>query len=126
MKDGFLKIACATPDLRVGDCVHNTDRILELISQAHTQGVKIICFPELSITGYTCGDLFLQESLGRAAEQQLIRIAKETRDMDIVSIVGLPFVNQNKIYNCTARNCPENKFAQLQRTQRTSLFYTGL
>ncbi|MBR2912519.1 MAG: NAD(+) synthase [Oscillospiraceae bacterium] len=105
MKDGFLKIACATPDLRVGDCVHNTDRILELISQAHTQGVKIICFPELSITGYTCGDLFLQESLGRAAEQQLIRIAKETRDMDIVSIVGLPFVNQNKIYNCAAVIC---------------------
>ena len=55
MKDGFLKIACATPDVRVGDCDYNTDRILELISQAHTQGVKIICFPELSITGYTAG-----------------------------------------------------------------------
>ncbi len=105
MKDGFLKIACATPDLRVGDCDYNTDRILELISDAHAQGVKIVCFPELSITGYTCGDLFLQETLGTSAEENLLRIVKETAEMDIVSILGLPFVNQNKIYNCAAVIC---------------------
>lgn len=102
MKDGFLKIACATPDVRVGDCDYNTDRILELIAQAHANGVKIICFPELSITGYTCGDLFFQDTLGLSAEQQLFRIVQETKEIDIVSIVGLPFVNQNKIYNCAA------------------------
>ncbi len=105
MKDGFLKIACATPDLRVGDCVYNTERILELIGEAHNKGVKIICFPELSVTGYTCGDLFLQETLGNAAEQQLLRIVQATRELDIVSIVGLPFVNQNKLYNCAAVIC---------------------
>ena len=105
MKDGFLKIACATPDVRVSDCEYNTDRILELISQAHAQRVKIICFPELSITGYTCGDLFLQDTLGLSAEQQLFRIVQETKEMDIVSIVGLPFVNQNKVYNCAAVIC---------------------
>ena len=58
MKDGFIKIACATPQLKVADCGYNTDRILALIRQAHERGVKIVCFPELCITGYTCGDLF--------------------------------------------------------------------
>ncbi len=102
MKDGFLKIACATPDVRVGDCDYNTDRILELISDAHAKGVKIICFPELSITGYTCGDLFLQSSLGYSAEKNLLRIVEETVEMEIVSIVGLPFSYTNKLYNCAA------------------------
>ncbi len=102
MKDGFLKIACATPDVRVGDCDYNTDRILELIAQAHEQGVKIICFPELSITGYTCGDLFLQETLLRSAEENLTRIAKETKELKIVSIVGVPCCYRNKLYNCAA------------------------
>ncbi len=102
MKDGFLKIACATPDVRVGDCDYNTDRILELITQAHEQGVKIICFPELSITGYTCGDLFLQETLLRSAQENLERIVKETKEMKIVSIVGVPCCCRNKLYNCAA------------------------
>ena len=102
MKDGFLKIACATPDVRVGDCDYNTDRILELISQAHAQGVKIICFPELSITGYTCGDLFLQETLLQSAQENLERIVKATKEMKIVSIVGVPCCCRNKLYNCAA------------------------
>ncbi len=102
MKDGFLKIACATPDVRVGDCDYNTDRILELISQAHAQGVKIICFPELSITGYTCGDLFLQDTLLRSAAENLNRICLATKGMDIVSIVGLPICYFGNLYNCAA------------------------
>ncbi|MBP7187857.1 MAG: hypothetical protein KBA55_14105, partial [Ruminococcus sp.] len=55
MKDGLIKIACATPDVRVADCVYNADRIIEIITEAHNKGVKIVCFPELSVTGYTCG-----------------------------------------------------------------------
>ncbi len=102
MKDGFLKIACATPDVRVGDCDYNTDRILELIEEAYNKRVKIVCFPELSITGYTCGDLFLQHSLLDAAENSLLRIAEETADMEIISIVGLPFYLEYKLYNCAA------------------------
>ncbi len=102
MKDGFLKIACATPDVRVGDCDYNTDRILELISDAHAKGVKIVCFPELSITGYTCGDLFLQDTLLRSAEENLARIVKATKEMKIVSIVGVPCCCRNKLYNCAA------------------------
>ncbi len=102
MKDGFLKIACATPDVRVGDCDYNTDRILELIEEAYNKRAKIVCFPELSITGYTCGDLFLQETLQNAAEESLIRIMEETRDMEIISIVGLPISVKSRLYNCAA------------------------
>ncbi len=105
MKDGFVKIACASPDLHVADCDYNTDRILDLIREACDKGVKIICFPELSITGYTCGDLFLQEILIDSAKENLIRITEETCQLPIVSIVGLPIIYQNKLYNCAAVIC---------------------
>lgn len=102
MKDGFIKIACATPDLKVADCDYNTDKIIEMIKEAHSKGVKIVCFPELSITGYTCEDLFFQSALGYSAENNLMRIVSETKDMEIVSIVGLPSSYHNKLYNCAA------------------------
>ena len=76
MKDGFVKIACATPELKVADCDFNTDKMIELIQNACDRGVKIICFPELSITGYTCGDLFLQNALIRSAAENLIRLTE--------------------------------------------------
>ena len=100
MKDGFIKIACATPDIRVADCVYNSDRIIELIREAADRGVKIICFPELSVTGYTCGDLFLQDRLIREAAGNVARIASETKELDIVSIVGAPILHCGKLYNC--------------------------
>lgn len=105
MKDGFIKISCATPDLKVADCDYNADQIIEMIGEAHSKGVKIVCFPELSITGYTCGDLFFQSALGKSAEENLLRIVKETADMEIVSIVGLPFAYMGKLYNCAAVVC---------------------
>lgn len=102
MKDGFVKIACATPALKVADCDYNTDRIIGLIREACGKSVKIVCFPELCITGYTCGDLFLQDALVRAAKECMVRIAKETAELDIVSIVGLPYLVEGKLYNCAA------------------------
>lgn len=102
MKNGFIKIACATPDLKVADCDYNAEKIIDTIDDAFLKGVKIICFPELSITGYTCGDLFLQSSLGNSAEQNLLKIALKTADKEIVSIVGLPFSFMNKLFNCAA------------------------
>ena len=83
MKDGFIKIACATPELKVADCDYNADKITELIKDAFQKGVKVICFPELSITGYTCGDLFLQSALLNSAEENLLRIVNETAEMEI-------------------------------------------
>ncbi|MGN0654795.1 MAG: NAD(+) synthase [Oscillospiraceae bacterium] len=102
MKDGFVKIACACPALKVADCDFNADRIIELITSACLQGVKVVCFPELSITGYTCEDLFFQSTLIDSAEESLLRIAKQTSGLDIVSIVGLPFGFMGKLYNCAA------------------------
>ena len=100
MKDGFIKIACATPDVKVADCRCNADRIIALIQEAHDKGVKIICFPELSVTGYTCGDLFLQDALLGAAKSELVRIIRETEALDIVSIIGMPLAVCGKLYNC--------------------------
>ena len=100
MKDGFVKVSCASPDVKVADCIYNADQIIAMISDAHKQNVKIICFPELSITGYTCGDLFLQDALLNAAKTELVRIIKETAVLDIVSIIGLPLAVYGKLYNC--------------------------
>ncbi len=100
MKDGFIKIACATPDVKVADCRYNADRIIELITEAHCKGVKIICFPELSVTGYTCGDLFLQDALLNSAKNELVRVIKETEKLDIVSLIGVPLAVCGKLYNC--------------------------
>ena len=102
MKDGFIKIACATPELKVADCDYNSDKILELIKEAYEKGVKIVCFPELSLTGYTCGDLFQQSALIESVEENLFKIINETADMEIISIVGLPFSYMTKLYNCAA------------------------
>lgn len=100
MKDGFIKTACATPDLKVADCEYNADSMIGLIREAHSKGVRIVCFPELSVTGYTCGDLFLQKMLLSSAKAALVRIMEETAKLDIVSIVGLPLEVCGKLYNC--------------------------
>ena len=97
MKDGFIKISCVTPLLKVADCRFNADRIIELIKEAHSKGVKIVCFPELSVTGYTCGDLFLQEALLDSAKNELCRITEETAELDIVSVIGVPLVVKGKL-----------------------------
>ena len=100
MKDGFIKTACAAPELKVADCVYNADRMIELIGKAHSKGVKIVCFPELSVTGYTCGDLFLQDALLTSAKTELVRMIKKTAQLDIVSVVGIPLTVCGKLYNC--------------------------
>lgn len=99
MKDGFIKIACATPDIKVADLDYNAKQIASLIKDGAGRGVKIICFPELCVTGYTCGDLFLQDTLLNGAKSAVAEIAKATADLDIVSIVGLPYQVRNKLYN---------------------------
>ena len=86
MKDGFIKIACAVPQLKVADCNYNTENILDLITEAYSKGVKVVCFPELCITGYTCSDLFLQSVLLESAKNSIQKIAENTFQLKIFQI----------------------------------------
>ena len=101
-KYGYVKVAACIPSLNVADCTFNTTHIIDNMRKAAAQGVQIIAFPELSITSYTCGDLFLQPTLLKQAEASLARIADASMEMQIVAIVGLPVEVGNAIYNCAA------------------------
>ena len=104
MRDGFIKVAAATPKIRVADCRYNAEQIFTLMRQADQQGVKVLALPELCLTGYTCGDLFLQPTLIKGAEEGLATILEATKNLDMVTAVGLPVWNKwdNKLYNCAA------------------------
>ena len=102
MKDGFIKVAAATPDVRVADCEFNATEIIRMVREMEEQGAKVMVFPELCITAYTCGDLFWQENLLEEAKIQLVRIAEETKDVDALIFVGLPLEYNGKLYNVAA------------------------
>lgn len=102
MKDGFIKTACASVDIRVADVEFNTDQMISAAKEACQNGAKLLVFPELSITAYTCADLFLQKSLLDGARESLVRFAKETAALDMVLVVGLPIEFQGNLYNCAA------------------------
>lgn len=99
MNYGFVKVAAAIPHIKVADCKFNAERIESLILSAEEKGVQIITFPEMSITGYTCGDLFSQQLLLEQAEMNLIQILNNTRQLDIISIIGLPVVVNSTLIN---------------------------
>ena len=102
MKHGFLRAAAATPKIRVADPVYNAEQIIELISQGHKRGVKLMAFPELCLTGYTCGDLFLQSSLLEKAREGLKTVIDSTRGKDTLVFFGLPWEHGGKLYNVAA------------------------
>ena len=99
---GFVKVAAASPMVKVADCEYNTEHIYKMIAQAESQQVSVIVFPELCITAYTCGDLFNQKLLVDKAAESLVRLCRQTQKMAIVSIVGLPILVENKLYNAAA------------------------
>lgn len=102
MKDGFLKVAAATPDIRVADVAYNTGKICSLIDEAVEAGAKIVVFPELCVTGYTCGDLFAQDILLGDARLALHRIAEHTKKKDALVFVGVPIAVGGELYNVAA------------------------
>ncbi|MCD7814797.1 MAG: NAD(+) synthase, partial [Lachnospiraceae bacterium] len=102
MKDGFVKVAALSPDIRVADCVFNTESICAGIDEAVREHAKILVFPELCITGYTCGDLFWQETLLLAARQALARLVGYSEGKDALIFVGLPLEVNGKLYNVAA------------------------
>ena len=105
MQDGFVKIAAATPDLRVADCAYNASEIVKLAEQAAAKGAHLVVFPELCLTGYTCGDLFLQRTLLDGALAALDTVCRETAALNAAVVVGLPLVHQGKLFNVAAVLC---------------------
>ena len=105
MKHGFIKVAAVTPDIRVADVAYNQEQIIEKMKEAAKLGAKLIVFPELCVTGYTCSDLFEHEILLNAAKQALFEIAEETKEIDALVFVGAPLAVDGKLYNvATAMN----------------------
>lgn len=99
MNHGFVRVAAAVPRVSVANCKFNAKQLERLITQAEAQGVQIITFPEMCITGYTCGDLFAQQLLLEEAEMGLMQILNNTRQMDIISILGMPIVVSATVIN---------------------------
>ena len=102
MKQGFVKAASATPSIRVADPVYNAQAICAQAKEAAEHGAKIVVFPELCITGYTCNDLFLQNLLLEKAKEALLTIAKETGQLKALFFVGLPVEKDGRLYNVAA------------------------
>ena len=105
MRHGFIRTAAVTPKIQVADTKGNGAETIRLAREAAENGAKIIVFPELGITGYTCSDLFLQELLLKSAREELFHIARETADLDALIFVGLPWEKDGKLYNVAAALC---------------------
>lgn len=102
MKHGFVKVAAITPKIKVADTAYNSGLIMEAMETASQAGAKVVVFPELCITGYTCGDLFWQNKLIASAKEELLKIAAKSKDLDGIFFVGLPYDINGKLYNMAA------------------------
>ena len=99
MNNGFIRVAAAIPELRVADCAFNVDRMADLVRKGEEEKVQVICFPELSVTGYTCADLFQQQQLLQDAQKALNELQLLTFSTTAVIIVGMPVRFQSNLYN---------------------------
>ncbi len=104
MRHGFIKVAAATPSIKVADCAYNADRILSLVKEAHEEGVHLLVLPELCITGYTCGDLFFQQALIESARECAIKVASRV-PRNMVVVFGAPLELRGKLHNCAIVAC---------------------
>ncbi len=102
MKDGLIKVAAASPVIRVADPAYNAQRVIETIKTANEQGVKVLVFPELTLTGVTCYDLISYRNLLKAAEEALCTVVEATEGMDMLAFVGLPYALGGQLYSCAA------------------------
>lgn len=105
MKDGFFRVAAATPEIRVADCEYNRNAVAALMRECAARGVGAAAFPELCLTGYTCGDLFRDRTLLSGAEDALAKLLEETKDLNLLAFVGLPVPRGAALYNCAAAVC---------------------
>ena len=100
--DGYVRVAAATPHIRVADCAYNAERILSLMNRAAEDGVRLLCLPELCITGYTCGDLFLQDTLLKEAGDALSHLVGKSSEIPVITAAGVPLSHGGKLFNAAA------------------------
>ena len=99
MKDGFIRVAAATPEIQVADCVYNREQIEQMMKDAYERDASLIVFPELCLTGYTCGDLFLQDLLLSQTLNALNELLEVSKECSILTVVGMPLEVCGKLYN---------------------------
>ena len=102
MKDGFIRVAAATPKIKVADPQYNREQIVKMMREGAANQAKIMVFPELCLTAYTCGDLFLQQALLDRAKEELSVLLEETKELELLAFVGLPWEREGKLYNAAA------------------------
>ena len=102
MIHGFVRACALSPALRVADCVYNTEQTAAAMRRAAEQDVQLAVFPELGLTGYTCGDLFLQQALQKTAERAIVSLLEVSAELELLTLVGLPVGIDGKLYNCAA------------------------
>jgi len=102
MDYGFVRVAAAVPELKVAGCSYNADAIIDMTGEAEAAGAQMVVFPELSLTAYTCADLFHQDLLLKQAIAALFKVAESTKDLNALAIVGLPLAADNQLFNCAA------------------------
>ncbi len=120
MKNGFIKTAAVTCDIKVADTVYNAENIIAKIKEATRAGAKLVVFPELCITGCTCGDLFFQKTLLDSSLTALKSILKRTRGLDTLCVIGLPVMHNMKLYDCAAAIHSGNILALIPKTNISS------
>lgn len=102
MKHGFIRVAAASPKIRLADCSYNAKQMMDIIAGAEKEDIKLLVFPELSITGYTCGDLFFQDSLICEAKENVNQVTHFTKDKELVVVIGFPYEYEGVLYNTAA------------------------
>ena len=105
MKDGFVKVAAASPVIKVADCDYNAERVIECIRAADEQGVKLLVFPELTLTGVSCWDLFKHRVILDGAEKALLQVVDATEGIDMLVFVGLPMAVGTRLFSVAAAIC---------------------
>ena len=102
MKDGFIKVAAASPVIKVADCEYNAERVIDCIREAEEKGVKVLVFPELTLTGASCWDLFRHRVILDGAEKALVRVVEASAGTDVLAFVGLPLAVGPRVYSVAA------------------------
>ena len=97
---GFVRVGACVPTLEVANVTYNAEEIIKNIKEADTKEVAILVFPELSVTGYTCSDLFFQDVLLKSSKEGIRKVIEETKNLDIISIIGAPISIRNQLFNC--------------------------